>query len=73
MKLFESTPVHIAAGTFRLELKGSDVFHVFAASRACCEILNWEASQLEVLSAQFMSLIHPDDRSSLDLALEHAF
>lgn len=73
MKLFESTPVHIPAGTFRLALKGSDVFHVSAASRACCEILNWEASQLNGLSTQFMSLIHPDDRSSFEMALEHAF
>lgn len=73
MKLFESTPVHIPAGTLRFELKGADAFCIVAASRACCEILNWEASQLEGLSTQFMSLIHPDDRSSFEMALEHAF
>ena len=57
MKLFESSPVHIPVGTFRLELKGTDLLRVLAAGRARCEILNCDASQLDRLSTQFLSCI----------------
>ena len=71
MKLFESSPVHIPVGTFRLELKGNEWLRVLAAGRACCEILNCDASQLDRLSTQFLSCIHADDRPSFKLALNH--
>ena len=73
MKLFENSPARIPVGTLRLELKGVDSFCIVAASRACCEMLSCDASQLNELSTQFTSLIHPDDRSSFELALEHVF
>ena len=73
MKLFESTSVNIPVGTFRLELESYSAFQIVDASPAFCEMLNCNAEQLDTVSTQFVSLIHPEDRSSFELVLAKAF
>lgn len=72
MRFCENSPVQIPVGVFSLTIKPSGDTHIASASAAFLEIIERPSLQVSEASENVTALVHPQDRTSFQVALRGA-